>query len=227
MDSEAVREHFRVQVADYPDLMRRLVPFYDEQREIIVALIPFQRHQSIRVLDLGCGPGLLARRMLSEFPYAELTAFDLTGEMLQACRARLADTDRVTYRLGDFRTDDLGRGYNLIVASLALHHLQLSERPEFYRRAYEALTDGGLLIGAEVINDESPAVRERQYQLWREFMVQNGEDGDQWYRKHLEKDHPASVSSLLALLAGACFEAPGCFWRYLNFAILSARKPAV
>ena len=32
-----------------------------------------------------------------------------------------------------FRTDDLGHGYDLIVASLALHHLQLSERPEFYR----------------------------------------------------------------------------------------------
>src|SRR5947208_1149084 len=34
-----------------------------------------------------------------------------------------------TYRVADFRTDDFGEGFDVIVASLSLHHLELSERP--------------------------------------------------------------------------------------------------
>lgn len=118
MKTEAIREHFRAQVAEYPDLIKRLVPFYDEQRDIIVGLVPFARDRAIRVLDLGCGPGLLAAQLLSEYPCAELTAFDLTSEMLDVCRSRLGDVGRVAYRLADFRTADLGVGYDLIMASL-------------------------------------------------------------------------------------------------------------
>ncbi len=133
----------------------------------------------------------------------------------------------IQIHLGDFRTDDLGSDYDVIVASLSLHHLTLEERPRFYQRAYESLHCGGVLIASEVIIDESPVVRERQYELWREHMAGNGEDAMRWYRKHVEKDHPVPISSLLEMLAGASFETAACFWRYLNFAIITARKPAV
>ena len=227
MKTEAIRDHFRAQVPEYGDLMKRIIPFYDEQRDIIVRLIPFGRHEAFRVLDLGCGTGLLAAQILSEYPHAELVAFDLTSEMLDACRSRLADMNRVRYTLGDFRTDNLGNDYDVIVASLSLHHLKREERPRFYQRANESLHFGGVLIASEAIIDESPVVRERQYELWRKHMAGNGEDATRWYRKHLEKDHPVPISSLLAMLAGAGFEAAACFWRYLNFAIITARKPAV
>lgn len=227
MKTERVRQHFRDQMPDYAGLMRRLIPFYDEQRDLILRLIPFDRDASLRVLDLGCGPGLLAARILAEFPRAELKAFDLTAEMIDACRSRLATTDRASYQIGDFRTDDFGTGYDLIVASLSLHHLELVERPGFFARAFRSLNPGGHFISAEVIVDESSAVREHQYQLWRAFMATQGEDGDAWYNKHIAKDHPAEISELLSMLSGAGFETAGCFWRYLNFAIISAHRGAV
>ena len=57
-------------------------------------------------------------------------------------------------------------------------------------------------------------------------MRAQSEDGDAWYQKHLAKDHPAEISALLTRLTEAGFDAAGCFWRWLNFAILRARKPA-
>ena len=66
MKTQDVREHFRVQVPDYPGLMRRLIPLYDEQRALMRALIPFERDAALRVLDLGCGPGLIAADILTE-----------------------------------------------------------------------------------------------------------------------------------------------------------------
>ena len=224
MDAQQVRNHFRVQVSDYPNLMKRLIPFYDEQREMMLRLIPFDRSHSLRVLDLGCGPGLMAAQILSAYPSASLTAFDLTAEMLEACRSRLGKNPSVTYQVGDFRNGAFGSDYDLIVASLSLHHLTLSERPGFFKRALDSLRPGGVLISAEVIVDEDAEVRQQQYALWRRFMSENGEDEAYWYGRHLEKDHPATISGLLEMLEAAGFRRAGCFWRFINFAIVSGEK---
>lgn len=40
MEPDSIRHHFKAQVPDYPGLMKRLVPFFDEQREILLGLIP-------------------------------------------------------------------------------------------------------------------------------------------------------------------------------------------
>ena len=91
----------------------------------------------------------------------------------------------------------------------------------------QGLVPAGQLIAAEVIVDESPAVREWQYELWRRYMNAQGEDGNAWYQKHLAKDHPVEISALIAMLTDAGFASVGCFWRYLNFAIISGHRAAV
>ena len=96
MRTEAVREHFRQQVEDYPDLMRRLIPFYDDQRDTMGRVIRFESERHFCVLDLGCGPGLLAERILGNFPSAELPALDLTSHMLDVCRERIGAIGQVS-----------------------------------------------------------------------------------------------------------------------------------
>jgi len=116
MNTPEVQAHFRAQVSDYPALMRRLVPFYDEQRRLIRSLIPFERTLELRVLDLGCGPGLMAAEILADFPYSRIALVDVTSEMIDVCKAHLGADDRATYQVGDFRTEDFGSGYDLIIA---------------------------------------------------------------------------------------------------------------
>ena len=224
MQTAQVKDHFRAQAVSYADLMTRLIPFYSVQRDVMVALMTAPHDVPLRVLDLGCGPGLIAERVLTEFPRAELTLFDLTPEMINAARLRLHDDARVTYRIGDFRCDDIGSSYDVILASLSLHHLEVPERQEFAQRLCRSLTAAGQLITSEVIIDESLSVRERQYQAWRQFMSSQGEDGEAWYQKHLAKDHPVELSTWLGQLSTAGFASVGCFWRYLNFAVISAMK---
>jgi hypothetical protein len=77
---------------------------------------------------------------------------------------------------------------------------------------------------SEVIIDESLDVRNRQYELWQQFMTSQGGDGHAWYQKHLAKDHPVELSSWLAILSRAGFKPVGCFWRYLNFAVVNASR---
>jgi len=228
MKTERIRNHFRAQVPNYAALMERLIPFYEIQRSLILQLMR-RDDASVppRVLDLGCGPGLMANAILAEFPKAQLTLIDLTPEMIEACRSRFERFDNVTYRIGDFRLDDLGEAYDVVLASLSLHHLELSERPACARRILQSLKPGGQLITAEVIVDESPTVRERQYELWRRFMTAQGEDGETWYQKHLAKDHPVEIAAWVSTLTEAGFVSAGCFWRYLNFAIIAGCRSAL
>lgn len=227
MKTEQVQEHFRTQVSVYPELMQRLIPHYDLQRDVMVTLMPKERDLPLRILDLGCGPGVMASRLVEEFPRAELTLFDLTAEMIDRCKSRFSGNPRVSFRVGDFREDDFGRDYNLILASLSLHHATLDERLKLAERLYRSLVPDGQVITAEVVVDESPQVRERQYELWRRFMASQGEDGEAWYQRHVAKDHPVQVSDWTRMLSDAGFASAGCFWRYLNFAIFSGWRRAV
>lgn len=46
-----------------------------------------------RILELGCGTGRLTEELRRMFPAAELTAVDLSGEMIERARQRCADAD--------------------------------------------------------------------------------------------------------------------------------------
>jgi tRNA (cmo5U34)-methyltransferase len=226
--TEQVQEHFRVQVPAYPELMQRLIPHYDLQRDVMISLMTSDRARPLRILDLGCGPGVMASRLAAEFPNARLTLFDVTDEMIERCKSRFSTNPHVSFKVGDFLKDDFGSGYDLILASLSLHHATLDdERPLLAERLLRSLVPGGQLITAEVIVDESPQVREQQYEMWRRFMASQGEDADAWYQKHLAKDHPVQVSWWTRILSEAGFTSPGCFWRHLNFAIFSGWRTSV
>ncbi len=225
MQQEEVKKHFRKQVAEYVGLMGRLVPQYMEQQKFLCELIPFDRNSPIHVLDLGSGPGVLSELVLKLYPQAKVLAFDLTREMLEACKQRLAAFEgRIVIRQGDFSRDSFGAGYDVILAGLTLHHLDHEQRREIYVRLYGALKSPGVFLAREVIVDDDPFVTEWHYSLWRSFMRANGEDDAFWFGKHREKDHPASVEQQSAWLRKAGFVHTACHWRYWNFAIIGGHK---
>ena len=78
----------------------------------------------------------MAARVLEEFPRAHLTLFDLTVEMIEASRSRLGEQDRIAYRIGDLRLNDFCTDYDVIIASLPLHHATLAERQAIAERIF-------------------------------------------------------------------------------------------
>ena len=88
MKQPQVKEHFAKQADEYESLMVRLVPYYLEQHRIIRELLP-DDDKEYRVLDLGCGNGVLSEVVFSKLPRAYIVAFDLTENMLQAYEKKL------------------------------------------------------------------------------------------------------------------------------------------
>ena len=224
MKQPQVKEHFAKQADEYESLMVRLVPYYLEQHRIIRELFP-DDDKEYRVLDLGCGNGVLSEVVFSKLPRAYIVAFDLTENMLQAYEKKLKKhAGAFELKAGDFRTDPIGNGYDVVVAGLTLHHLTWKEREEFYKTIFRSMNNQGLFIARDVIIDEDEKIKHQHYELWKNHMRSNGEDPDFWYAKHMEKDHPVTLSNHFTWLKKAGFSTVACHWQLYNFAITSAAK---
>lgn len=225
MEREQVKDHFRRQAHEYEAFMKRIVPAYDFQTRLLIELIPFDIDTPIRVLDLGSGPGTLSELVLAVYPRSEVVAFDLTDKMLDAARTRCQRFGhRFSAVMGDYAIDDFGSAYDLVLAGLTLHHLNDDQRQMALKQICLALNDGGAFLAREVVADDDPCIAQWHYRRWRDFMTSNGENGQHWYRKHLAKDHPASVKRQLDWLRSAGFSHVACHWQHMNFAVLSAHK---
>ncbi len=80
-----------------------------------------------RVLDVGGGHGLYAMEHCRRHPVLSATICDLQGAV-DAVRDEIpADiSDRVRTRVGDYRTDDLGDGYDLALVFIFIHGMAMN-----------------------------------------------------------------------------------------------------
>lgn len=224
MKPDQVKEHFAKQADEYEKLMIKLVPQYLEQHQIIYSLLPSE-DKNFRVLDLGCGNGILSELVFQKLPHSHIVGFDLTENMLKAFERKLSRfSGKFELKQGDFRYDSIGHEYDIIIAGLTLHHLTWEEREKFYNTLYSSLNEGGIFIARDIIIDENKDVINDQSVHWKEFMKSQGEDPDFWYTKHIEKDHPMTLTDHLTWLKKAGFTKGACYWRLYNFAITSAEK---
>jgi tRNA (cmo5U34)-methyltransferase len=225
MNLEQIRQHFEGDADTYDAHILRFVPYYREQNEMMMELVPFERTAAIRALDLGAGPGVLAEMLLRGFPRAQVMVFDLSEKMIAAAQAKLQRFEgRTAFQLGNIAADDFGDGYDLVLSGLAIHHLDHPEKRDLYRRIYEALAPGGLFVNRDIVCGATDQLTRMYESLWRLYVRSNGEDDDALMERYRLEDIPASVEEQLEWLRAVGFCDVGCHWQRLNFAIFGGRK---
>jgi tRNA (cmo5U34)-methyltransferase len=105
-----------------------------------------------RLLELGTGTGVTARRVLDRHPGAHLTGIDSSPEML--AKANLPDADLRVQDLSDPLPDG---PFDLVFSGLAVHHLDGPGKADLFARVAAALAPGGRFVLADVIVPEDPA----------------------------------------------------------------------
>ena len=101
-----------------------------------------------RMLDVGGGSGAYAIAFARAREDLRVEIFDLPT-VLPIAEGHIAEaglTDRITTRVGDLRTDDLGSGFDLILLSAICHMLGPEENQNLLERCFAALSPGGRVL---------------------------------------------------------------------------------
>jgi 2-polyprenyl-3-methyl-5-hydroxy-6-metoxy-1,4-benzoquinol methylase len=105
--------------------------------EVVASLAPAKR-----ILEVGCGDGAFAQRLLRRYPQAEYIGIDVSPEPGRLYRG---ETDRVTFESVDsatFRKRD-PQPFDLVIAVDVLHHVPPPLRPRLMADVRALTAPGG------------------------------------------------------------------------------------
>ncbi|MEV4582898.1 class I SAM-dependent methyltransferase [Nonomuraea jabiensis] len=112
-----------------------------------------------RVLDVGCGTGYLSRILAPVVtPSGHVTGVDPSPAMIDyATRHAPANCTYVEGSGQDLPFPD--GSFDLVISSLAVHHIPAEARPEALRQMFRVLRPGGRLLIAEFRPPANPLAR--------------------------------------------------------------------
>jgi 2-polyprenyl-6-hydroxyphenyl methylase/3-demethylubiquinone-9 3-methyltransferase len=131
-----------LKVALYAYLRWRLCPF-----EQIEKYIPKEG----RVIDIGCGYGLLANFLTLKSNRRDVTGIDLSGKRISVAQKTTDNRNKIRFKLVNVLDLQLGK-YCAMVMSDFLHHIDYKAQEELLVRCYQKIPPEGLLIIEEVDN---------------------------------------------------------------------------
>ena len=146
---ENVEDFYDQLSSKYSDLIKKCVPRYDELLNTMFLYLE-PDFKPLRILDLGCGTGNLTQRILEQFPDAQIDALDLSEDILEESRKRFANKSNMNYLQADFKSMNLPLGnYDLVMSSIAIHHVEDPFKLKLYTKVYQSLKKGGIFIFAD------------------------------------------------------------------------------
>ena len=188
-----------------------------------------------KVLDLGCGDGLLVYELMKGGDRIEATLVDGSPEMLDAAEKRLAGFERVRFVKASFQdllADDPMQGtFDLILSSFAIHHLEMDDKEALFGYIYSLLNPGGFFANIDVVAPPTQKLEGWYLQMWREWIDANADDSKKknYLRmpdvyKENPDNKPDTLEAQLQALENAGFKNIDCYHKFGIFAMFGGSK---
>jgi SAM-dependent methyltransferase len=216
------------------------VPAREEQRRVLLELIPAEIDEPFTLVELAAGDGTFAKAVLERFPRCRVLAYDGSDLMLERERNLLApfggrvETRRFALERRDWRTA-LPAPLRCAVSSLAIHHLPGREKRCVFSDLAAHVEPGGALLVADLVEPAmsrvkrifasqwDDAVRERSRRRFGDERALAGFGDDRWNHYRLDVpdpiDRPSRLVDQLDWLREAGFRLVDCFWMHAGHAI--------
>ena len=222
---------------EYRDQADGYVP---ERRRIIEIAQSLYRHlvrgrEPRRILDLGCGDGLMVQELLKVDGGIEVMLVDGSQEMLDAAAKRLAGFEKVHQVNASFQNllmqDPLQDSYNFILSSLAIHHLVMAGKEALFEYVHCHLDPGGFFLNIDVVLSPTDDLEEWYLVLWKEWIdshIANPKKASllpvpQKYKDNVDNT-PDPLLPQLKALERIGFRNVDCYYKYGIFAMFGGSK---
>ncbi|MDY6892929.1 MAG: class I SAM-dependent methyltransferase [Chloroflexota bacterium] len=211
---------------EYTDFVERCVPRYKEMLSTLFDYLP-ENYSPKSILELGCGTGNLTLLIYRHFPESHIQAVDISEECLNECQQRLTE-GTIKYIKADFKDIEFGENsFDLIMSSIALHHLDDREKEQFFQKLFLWQAPNGILTFCDQFRGETDRLYHQHLDTWKSFAFDQGatdEVWNTWMEHQTHHDHHASLPEHINWLKSAGYTTVDCTWRYLLWAALYAEK---
>lgn len=225
---EHIKKHFNEEATIYDVNIRNLIPYYSRMVEALISSLPYSNNEKIEVIDLGSGTGTISKAVKEKYPNASITCLDIAENMLETAKQKLAGYKNISFVQGNFENYKFDKSYDLIISSLALHHLRTDEEKcSFYQQCYDCLKQNGYFFNADVMLAASENLQKVYMDKWVEYMRRNvSEDEIQntWLPTYYNEDSPAKLTDHIQWMNEIGFKEIDVIWKYYNFAVYGGKK---
>lgn len=236
----------------WDQMQRKHNPFRDEQIDSILKAARISDEEVHAVLDLGCGPGILGRRIHSL--RASITYLGADGDplMLTAMKHLLVNSSMQPL-LVDIRSQGWLQGYqnyfDAVISLTALHWLTRVQLIQLYKAIHFALKPSGRLVVGDPFLPDSPSDQKNLHDLQEQYSsLEAGMTWDQFWAAFYERypikeiraahqdtcyggdlfkgsDDGYPISFYLESLEEAGFTSPSIIWQKGLRAVYYGKKP--
>ncbi len=223
----ATKEHIRNLVENYDEVIRKLIPQYEQMQNHVVNRLEFPAQNPITVLDIGIGTGETAQRILHAFPACQIVGVDISPEMIDAAKLRLVKHgNQIQWITGNMFDVNLPNQIDAVVSTLAVHHLTDEQKRSFYSKLYGRIKPGGVISIGDLVTFKNPEKASKTEMEWKNFIFKNlgPEQGQYRFDEYKKGDIPAPLEDQLEWLKEAGFENVSIDWELMNYAVFGGRK---
>jgi len=230
-------------VQRFVDEVRGGVPYGADQLAIMSRVVAGGRRPVRRLLDLGCGSGVVAQALLADHAGAEAVLVDFSEPMLARARVALAGVAPAP----QFATADLAdpawirclpndASFDVVASSYAIHHLSDARKRSLYGEILELLTPGGCFVNVEHVASATPAGEALFEALAIDTLVAfQRRQGSTKTRDAIAEEfvqRPDKAANILAPVETQCawlralgYAEVDCFFKVFELAVFGGRRP--
>jgi len=228
MTTSTIKEHFETEAFEFDSQIIKIIPYYEQMITALIDSVQFKPFAAIRIIDLGCGTGTVAKRLGDKFPNSTIVCLDIASKMIEIAKYKMSGRKNTEFIVGDFSKIEFKEPFDVVVSSLALHHIQTDEeKKEFYTKIYKVLTNSGQFLNADVVLATTDYQQNINMNRWIDYMnksVPMDEIQQRWLPAHKTEDRPSILMEQLKWLDEIGFENVDVIWKYYNFSVYGGVK---
>jgi tRNA (cmo5U34)-methyltransferase len=143
--------------AVFADMLKRSVPGYGTIISLIAVLAKKYAQPDTVIYDLGCSLGAVSLAIAKNVENCRILGFDVSQPMIEKAKNLVMESkneNRISLFCEDITKINFEKT-SFVVLNLTLQFINPNERISLLKKIYDSLTENGVLILTEKINDEN------------------------------------------------------------------------